>query len=409
MTDAGTAAAAVVPSLDMMQTLGLAGVTLLLGQGIRKVAPVLARYNLPGPVLGGLAVATVLTLLRRDGVAALNLDTSLQTPLMVAFFTALGFGASARLLRAGGPQVLLYLVACTVLAVMQNVLGAGLAWLMGLPPLAGVLAGSVTLTGGPGTGMAFAPAFEKAGVHGAASLAVAAAMGGIVLGGLLGSPVGTALIGRHRLQPSGSGAPRGQPTLQSGGEEASSASEAGVVRHLVLLLLAMGLGAQVSLLINKTGITLPLYIGGMVVAAALRNLDDVTGWLKLDADLLDRVGSVALTFFLAMALMTLKLWELVNVAGPLLVMLASQAALMVVAAVVMFRLSGRDYDAAVMSAGLLGFMMGTTANAMANMDALTRRYGPAPRAYLVVPMVGACFIDFTNSVLITGCLNLLSP
>lgn len=388
-------------ALDAYQTLAAAGLTLMLGALILRVVPAFARVNLPGPVLGGLCVAVVLALVRRDGALPIQFDTSLKDPLMVAFFTALGFGASYRLLRAGGPSVVFYLVACTVLAVLQNVLGAGLAWSFGLNPLAGVLAGSVTLTGGPGTGMAFAPAFEKAGVASAGTLALAAAMGGIVLGGLLGTPVATRLIHRHQLAGARPVGPTPTTAL-----EGQAPTEVTTLRHVVVLLVAMWWGGYLSTLFTRWGITLPGYMGAMVVAAILRNADDRWGFFRLEAQVLERLGNLALMFFLALALMTLRLWELVHLAGPLAVMLLAQAGLMVLAAHLMFRLSGRDYDAAVMSAGLVGFMMGTTANAMANMDALTRRYGAAPRAYLVVPLVGACFIDFTNSLIITAALNL---
>lgn len=390
-------------TLDFVQTAAAAGLVLLLGTLIHRVLPVTARYNLPGPVLGGLAVALVLTALRReDGTLPLVFDTLLQTPLMVAFFTTLGFGASMRVLRSGGPQVLTYLVLCSVLAVLQNVLGAGVATAFGLPPLFGVLAGSVTLTGGPGTGLAFAGAFEEAGVTSAATVAITAAMGGIVLGGLLGGPAGTWLVERHGLRSAASTAGSGP------GVGAAAQGHGDLLKHVILLLVAMGVGSVVSATFKSWGVTLPAYIGAMLVAAVLRNVDDRTGWLRLDEPMLDRLGHVSLSLFLALSLMTLKLWELSRVALPLLVMLACQAAFMtVVALTVMFRVSGRDYDAAVMGAGLIGFMMGTTANAMANMDALTRRYGPAPRAYLVIPMVGACFVDFTNAAIITVALNLL--
>jgi ESS family glutamate:Na+ symporter len=393
-------------TLDFMQTLGAGGLTLLLGQLIRRVLPVTARYNLPGPVLGGLVVALFMTAFRRDGATPLQFDTQLQTPLMVAFFTTLGFGASLGLLRKGGPHVVIYLVACTVLAIAQNVVGSLLAVGFGLPPLFGVMAGSVTLTGGPGTGLAFAQAFEDAGLHAASTVAVTSAMGGIVLGGVLAAPAATWLINRHRLQH-GAPVPAAPVSTETSAAVTSESGET-LLFHVIILLLAMWLGGYVSRLISSSGVTLPAYIGSMLVAAVIRNVDDRTGWFHLDHELLDKLGNVALSLFLALSLMTLKLWELSAVAGPLVVILLVQSVFMVALAVtVMFRVAGRDYDAAVMSGGLIGFMMGTTANAMAAMDALTRRYGAAPRAYQVVPLVGACFIDFTNSVIITACLNLM--
>jgi ESS family glutamate:Na+ symporter len=300
---------------------------------------------------------------------------------------------------------------------VNTLAGAGL----GVPPLLGVLAGSVTLTGGPATGLAFAPLFEKAGVPGAATLAVAAAMVGIVSGGIIGGPIGTFLIERRRLRPAGRGAavppepataadavlalepPDPAPAATAGEDPGAHA----LLKGVVSLLAAMAVGSWISAGFTAAGITLPAYIGAMLAAAALRNLDDVTGWIRLPHRLLDDLGNAALALFIAMALMTLKLWELQNLALPLAGILAAQVALIALVCFwPTFQVMGRDYDAAVMSSGFCGFMLGTTANAMANMGVLVEKYGPAPRAYLVVPMVGAFFIDFTNAIIITAFLNL---
>jgi ESS family glutamate:Na+ symporter len=406
-----------VIALDLVNTLALAGLLLFAGYAIRARVPFLARVNIPAPVIGGLLVAGLVTALRARGVTLLQLDTTLQSPLMIAFFTTVGFGASVSLLRVGGPAVLVFLVVSTIAAVLQNVVGAGVAALMGQNPLMGVLAGSVTLTGGPATGLAFAPLFEQAGVPGAATLAVAAAMAGIVSGGLIGGPIGTRIIEGMGLRPTAgrSSSPSvmtnvaedqiGEPGPRT--PEGEDAESYALLKALVAILVAMWAGGWVSRLFASWGATLPAYIGAMLVAAALRNLDDLTGWLRLSQKVIDDVGTVALSLFLVLALMTLKLWELAGLALPLTVILMAQVALVAVLCLrVIPRVMGRDYDAAVMASGFAGFMLGTTANAMANMGALVERYGPAPRAYLVVPMVGAFFIDFINALLITGCVNL---
>ena len=188
-----------VLELDLVNTVGFAGVALLVGHALRRYLPVLARYNLPGPVIGGLLVAIIMLIAQERGVALVRFDTTLQTPLMIAFFTTIGFAASLSMLKVGGPLVLRFLIIATVFAVLQNVLGVALAEVMGVEPLFGVMVGSVTLTGGPATGLAFAPLFEEAGVTGAASIAVAAAMGGIVCGGLVGGPGCTWLIRKNAL------------------------------------------------------------------------------------------------------------------------------------------------------------------------------------------------------------------
>lgn len=389
-------------ALGLTETLALAALAVAAGQGLRRTLPVLARYDLPAPVLGGLLVALAVSLLRRDGQDVVRFDTTAQTPLMIAFFTTVGFSASLRLLRAGGAQVAWFLAIAALAALAQNLLGAGLAAAMGLPPLLGVLAGSVTLTGGPATGIAFAPLFEQAGVGGATVVAVSAAMAGIVMGGLFGGPLAGRIIARRGLRPAGQAAHAATaddpPPVDSG---------AALLRAVILILLAMWLGGYLSRGFAALGVTLPAYIGAMLAAAVLRNLGDRQPLLHVPVQAVEDVGAVALSLFIAMALMTLKLWQLADLALPLLALLAAQALLLAGLCQLVFRLMGGDFDAAVMAGGFYGFMMGTTANAVANMQTLTDRYGPAPRAFLVVPLVGAFFIDFVNALLITVFLNVL--
>ncbi len=400
--------------LDFVQTLAFAGVALLAGEGLRRLIPVLGRYNLPAPVLGGLLVAVVVLVARGQGATLVQFDTTLQSPLMIAFFTTIGFGASLSLLKVGGPQVVRFFVLATVFAVLQNVVGILVALGFGLHPLFGVLAGSVTLTGGPATGLAFAPLFEEAGVIGASSVAVAIAIGGIVAGGLVGGPVGTVLVERGRLETPRRGGPaeridvalvETETTVHATTDEDDAWP---VLRNLVAILVAIWVGHWVSRGFAALGMTLPAYIGAMLLAAAIRNLDDATGWFGLSHRFINSFGIVTLTLFLVMALMTLKLWELTGLVLPLVAILLVQVVLAALAAGPVFRLMGRNYEAAVMSGGFIGFMLGTTANAMAVMRALVERYGPAPRAFLVAPIVGAFFIDFTNAIIITLFLNLLA-
>lgn len=401
--------------LNLINTLAFAGLVLMLGYLLRRMFPLLARLNLPAPVLGGLLVSVLILVARSHDVTLFEFDTTLQTPLMIAFFTTIGFGASVSMLKSGGPQVGLFFMLALAFAVLQNVVGIGVALLFGMNPLFGVLAGSVTLTGGPGTGLSFAPLFEAAGVEGAASIALAMAMAGIVCGALLGGPLSGWLIERHKV-PTGTSAPppkpdegfdaaEDMPAPPPGDDE--SAETWAVMRNAVLLLVAMAVGSWLSGWVQAQGITLPPYIGAMLVAALIRNLDDLTGWLGLSMRIQDTIGAVTLSLFLALALMTLKLWDLAGLALPLLVMLVAQIVLIVVSVPLVFRLMGRDYEASVMGGGFVGFMLGTTANAMAVMRTLVERYGPAPRAFLVAPMVGAFFIDFANSALVTALINFL--
>jgi ESS family glutamate:Na+ symporter len=400
--------------LDLLQTLSLAAVLYFVGLQLRKRIAWLDRLNIPAAVIGGL-LFTTLVMIARGRFMTVQLDTTAQPVLSVAFFTSIGMGASLALLRAGGLQVFVFLLFATLFCFVQNFLGMGIATAFGEHPLLGVMAGSVTLVGGPATGLAFTPLFEQAGLAGAGALALAAATAGIVAGGLTGGPIGTYIVQRFRLRPSAAPGRAAQAELQA--ELAPPVEtivvevereENVLVRNVIILALAMGVGSVVSRYIQSLGITLPAYIGAMLVASVLRNVDDAGRWLRIDQRAMEFIGNFALNIFLTVALMDLKLWQLAGVALPLLVILVAQVIVALLAAMtVSFYLMGRDYDSAVMASGFIGFVLGTTANAVANMRALVARFGPAPRAFLVVPLVGAFFIDFTNAIIITFFVNWL--
>lgn len=396
--------------LDLLQTLSLAGLVYFGGIQLQKRIGWLDRLNIPAAVVGGLIFTLLVMLLRGRGVSV-QLDTALQTTLSVAFFTSIGMGASLALLRRGGLQVLVFLVLATVFCLVQNFLGIAIASGFSENPLLGVMAGSVTLVGGPATGLAFAPVFEAAGLKGAGPLALTAATAGIVCGGLVGGPVGTYLIRRFGLVSATRSAEEVKAELEGAAETLIvevNREDSAFVRNLVVLGLAMGIGSIVSRYIQSLGVTLPAYIGAMLVASVLRNLDDARGWLRIDQRAMEFVGNLALNVFLVVALMNLRLWELAGVALPLLVILLAQVIVVVVFALtVSYWVMGKDYESAVMASGFIGFVLGTTANAVANMRALVARFGAAPRAFLVVPLVGAFFIDFTNAIIITVFVNWL--
>ena len=396
--------------LDLLQTLTLAAVVYFIGLTLRRRIRVLDRLNIPSAVVGGLVFAAIVLALR-DRLLNLELDTALQPSFNVAFFTTIGMGASIAVLRAGGIQVITFLLLSIFFCFIQNFLGIAVAGAFKEHPLLGVLAGSVTLVGGPATGLAFAPQFEQAGLEGAAVVAITAATFGIVCGGILGGPVGTRLIRRYGLESAGASraelqaelTDRADPLLVDVDQE-----DTPLIRNMVVLALAMGLGSILSRFIQGLGVTLPAYIGAMAVASVLRNLDDSTGWLKIDHKAMEFMGNTALNLFLVVALMNLKLWQLWDLALPLATILLLQVVVVAFAAYfASFPTMGRDYDSAVIASGFIGFVLGTTANAVANMRALVSRFGPAPRAFLVVPLVGAFFIDFANALIITLFLNWL--
>ena len=397
-------------SLDFIQTTAVGAIALFVGVAAMRRMPILRRYNIPAAVVGGLLIAILVTMSREFNVASVKFDTTLQAPLMTAFFTSIGLSASVGLLKSGTRQALVFLALATFLAVMQSLIGIVTAVAFGQSPLLGVLMGPAALTGGPATALAFAPQFAAAGVAAAESVAIAAAMAGIVMGGLVGGPIVTRLIEHHQLRAS-SPAPTKQTTTSMPVHSASD--EEGdlltVLKGLGVLLVAMGVGSWLGGVMKSADLTLPGYVGAMLMGALIRNIDDQTQWLQIPHELTERIGVVCLSLFLSVALMNLKLWELTSIAAPLLVNLIIQViAVAVFCWYVVFRVMGRDYDAAVMSGGFTGFMLGTTANAMAVMHSVVQRYGPSPRAFLVAPIVGAFFIDFTNALLITGLLNLMS-
>jgi ESS family glutamate:Na+ symporter len=334
-------------------------------------------------------------------------------PFLVAFFTCIGLNASWAIAKRGSVQVLIFLALAGSLTVLQNLIGIGLAKLMGESPLLGLICGSVSMTGGHGTALGFAPELEKAGLNAAAVVGVAAATFGLVCGGLLGGPVGGGLIRRRGLKSVASA----DTHLESG-----QSGEAGILKdlrslaaygrpfviHLLLLLACIKLGAWGSYFIQQTGITFPVYMGAMLLGVAVRNLVDSLGGNWIKTEIVDTLASVTLGLFLAIAMMSLNLIELANTALPMLVILSVQVLVMALFAwFITFRVMGRDFEAAVMAGGHCGFGLGATPNAVANMKALVESFGPAPRAFLVLPIVGAFLIDFLNAINITFFLNLL--
>ncbi len=400
---------------DMIQTVALAAMVLFFGYGVRKRIGVLDRFNIPAPVVGGFLFAAIALALRQSGTLALEFDATLQSPFMVAFFTTIGLGASLDLLKKGGPQVMLFWILASLLAVVQSGVGIALAKALGVHPFIGLLSGSVTMTGGHGTGAAFGKVMEEQyALSGAVTVAMAAATFGLVSGGLLGGPVGTRLIRGLGLKSGGGKTTAGTADAALDAEiDTETAGEAPtaylLLQMMAVILVCMALGGLLSKWLGQF-VTLPGYIGAMLIAAVVRNVAEGTGALRIATRTVDDLGTIALSLFLTMALMSLKLWELLDLAGPMLVILLVQVTMMgLFAYFVTFRLMGRDYDAAVMAGGHCGFGLGATPNAVANMNSLVERFGAAPRAFLVVPMVGAFFIDFSNAIIITTYMNLFAP
>jgi len=394
--------------LDMVQSIALAVLVLLFGKFLVEKVTILRKYCIPTPVVGGFIFAILVLILKQSNILEIELDTTLQKLAMTVFFTSIGFSASLKLLKKGGVKVFIFLVCAIVLVILQNIVGISVAKLFNLNALLGLATGSVPMTGGHGTAAAFGPVMESAGAVGANTVALAAATFGLVSGSMMGGPIGNHLILKYDLVNK----KKNQKDDFMEVDQLSSSE-----RHLipnnfnlvtVEIIIAMGIGTLISNMFVKAGLTLPSYIGAMIAGAIIRNISDSTKVFEVPMVEIDLVGSIALSLFLAMALMGLKLWQLADLALPLFILLLSQVVLMYLYVnIVTFRILGKDYDAAVLAAGHCGFGLGATPNGIANMTSVTEKFGPSPTAFFVLPLIGSLFIDFFNSGIITFFMNLL--
>ncbi|RBJ85789.1 sodium/glutamate symporter [Pseudomonas sp. MWU12-2534b] len=387
--------------LDFYGTLVAASLVLLLGRGLVTRVGFLRAYNIPEPVAGGLVVALLLLLLRGMGDMEVRIDTSLQAPLMLAFFATIGLSADFASLKKGGRKLAIFLLVVTAFLLLQNAMGIGLAKALGLDPLMGLLAGSVTLSGGHGTGGAWGAVFkEQYGLASAPEIAMASATFGLVLGGLIGGPVARLLVKRVST-PGLAQAEARQPRGYEQPYKERQITALSFIETLALVAISLQAGNFLSGLIQGTALELPTFVCVLFVGVVLRNGLSALGWHQVVDQEVSLLGNVSLSLFLAIALMSLRLWDLASLALPILILLAVQTLVMALFAIfVTFRVMGRNYDAAVLAAGHCGFGLGATPTAIANMQAVTQRYGPSPMAFLVVPMVGAFFIDISNAVVI---------
>lgn len=387
-------------TLESTGTLALAAAILLAGRFFNAALAPLARYNIPQPISGGLAFALLAAAAHAWSGLVVETSATLRPPLLLAFFATVGLSADLGRLRQGGPKLLVFLACVVPFLMLQNAVGVSLAILLDQHPLIGLIGGSVTLIGGHGTGAAYARIFEEThSLAGVMGLAMAAATIGLVLGGVVGGPVAQYLL-------------RGRATsavrpLAGATKRAEPATTEGAIVITCLVLFCLLLGGWLAALTQGLPVALPDFLWCLFAGVLVRNLVAPALRLPLSDASIDLVGSTALALFLAMTMATIRLWELAALAGPLMAIVAAQAAFAVLyAVIVVYRVMGRDYEAAVATAGFLGFSMGATATAIANMQAVANRYGPAPVAFLVVPLTGAFFIDLANALVLTGAITL---
>lgn len=389
-------------------TLAFAALVLFVGRMIIAKVRLLQEYSIPAPVIGGLIPAIAVTLLRLGGME-FTFDASLQPALLLAFFATVGLSADLRLIARGGPALLLYFGSVVVVLVLQNVLGVGLALALGADPLLGLLTGSISMSGGHGTAAAWGEKFsESYGLSGATGIGLAAATFGLVLGGLLGGPVGKRLSAQVRSRGRELGTRR-EPGLNDAAETKEPFTPDRLITSIFLMATCTALGNWLFLKTESPAFTVPSFVWTLFAGVVLRNLFSLFKQRDIDSGALDFAGSVALSLFLAMALMSLKLWELAALAGPMLVILIGQALLMwLFVTRVTFPVMGRDYDAVLLAAGQTGFGLGGTATAMINMEALARRYGWSARAFLFVPIVGSFMVSIANAIVLSGFVQVLA-
>ena len=379
--------------LNMAETVGFAIILLLLGRWIKRSVNFFEKFFIPAPVIGGTLFSIILLIGHQTETFTFSFNDDIKNLLMIAFFTTVGFSASLKILKKGGVGVALFLLAAVILVVMQDIVGPVLAKALGINPLLGLAAGSIPLTGGHGTSGAFGPELEKLGATGATVVAVASATYGLIAGCLIGGPIARRLMIKNNLKPTESKEGVDNSLLGS----TTEVTEESLFSAVVYVGIAMGIGALINNMLAKAGIKFPVYLMGMVVAAIIRNILDFNQ-KQLPFSEIGIVGNISLSLFLSMALMSMKLWQLIDLAVPLIIILLVQTVLMAFFAYfITFNIMGRDYDAAVMSTGHCGFGLGATPNAMANMETFTKANGQSVKAFFIIPIVGSLFIDFINA------------
>ena len=393
--------------LGIFETMALVVLVYYLGKYLNVKVSIFSKYCIPSPVVGGIIFAIVILFLKLTNTTQLTLDTTLQNLFMTAFFASIGFTASFKVLKAGGTKVFIFLGLAILLIISQDILGVALATVFRLNPLLGLCTASIPMVGGHGTAGSFGTLLEDLGVSGATTVSFASATFGLIMGSIIGGFVAKTLINREGLSTLKKSDGESIPLTDFHEDNNIHLCQSRIMNASAYIFISTGIGAVISQIIQNLGLTLPSYIGAMIVAAVIRNIVDVMD-KTIEEKEIEVVGNICLEYFLTMALMGLRLWELFDLALPLFVMLVGQSLLIgLFSYFITFRVMGKNYDAVVFSSAICGFGMGSTANAVANMDALSSKYGFAATPYFVVPVVGALFIDIVNSATITMFINIL--
>ena len=417
--------------LDMIQTAGLGALALIVGMTLTRKVAFLQKFCVPSPVSGGIIFSLITLTLYSWFDIEVSFDATLKDVFMLAFFTSVGFQSNLKVIKKGGKLLFIMLALLVVIITMQNLMPIGITRLMGVDPLIGMASGSISMTGGHGTAGGFAKVLEEMGLQGAATIGMAAATFGLIAGSMIGGPLAEKII-RTKLTHEQIQIQDEDIDPAMAGIESDEASPTGRAKRIstneqefqqyakavYVIILVMGGGTILSWLLEKTGITFPTYFGALILAAIIRNILGASSYKvngkrvradkKLDMERIISVGNISLSMFLGMAMISLKLWDLQSLALPLIVILVSQVLMMALFVyIVAFPLLGRNYDAAVLCAGMCGFGLGATPNAMANMSAVCYKYHYTVKPFLIIPIIGAMFADLINTGIISVFLNIL--
>lgn len=397
--------------IDMFKAVGLAVLLLLLGKWLKSKIYFFQKYAIPSPVIGGLLFAFATLFLHSTNILSIQFDNTLQSFFMTIFFTSLGFNVSLKLLKKGGSKLLIFLGLATVFLILQNLISVALAKPLGVDAQLALMTGSTSLMGGLGTSAAIAPLVEENGIVGAQAVAIASATFGLLMGSLMGAPIGNNLITRKNLHLTRKYDVE-ELEIDELKENLFPMSGDRITKATFIILISMGIGVYFTDFINSlmglfiSKVKFPVYIGPMIVAAIFRNIMDTRGRFTINPEI-QLLGDICLKIFISIAIMTLRLWELSGLAIPLIILLLAQVILMYLfPRFIAFNVMGKDYDAAVSTSGLIGFSMGSTANAMANLESICNKFGYSRVAYFIVPVVGAFFIDFINVIIITAFISI---
>lgn len=398
-------------NLDMISTVALGSLLLLFGNFLKRKIKLLEKFCIPGPVIGGLLFAIIIFILKTSNMLNISMDTTLQSPFMIAFFTTIGLGASFNLLKKGGKLLIIYWILCGLLSIAQNLIGVIGAKITNINPLIGIMCGAVSMEGGHGAAASFGATVESLGVNGAVTIGMAAATFGLMCGGLIGGPISRYLIDKYKLTPNKNEVNNNVSVEDVAGVKLSDSFTSNtMIVQIAVIASCMTIGSVVGTWFSDiTGIVLPGYVGAMFIAVIFRNLNDKFNIVNLDLYSIDIISNICLGIFLTMALMTIKLWELSGLAGPMIVIVAAQVIFIALyGAFIAFRILGKDFDAAIMVSGMLGHGLGATPNALANINSVTSKYGNSTKAFLIVPLVGAFLIDLVAIPTIVTFINFFS-